>query len=1097
MEVGSSSLAQTMNSSGQPNSVGECALPLSLAQRQLWSLLEMWPECEAFRALVVLKLEGRLDVGALDKSLNELNRRHDALRVRFGFESGKPVQLLHLVSEARINILPMWEADGRSFEERISELVRDERARKFDLRRGPLIRTTLVSSEGDLHVLMVSIHHLIMDAWSINVFLEDLAADYNRFASGSAGAQSLPIGDGFRDFVASQSEHIADNTRASAKFWTAALEGAPPLLALPTDRPRPSIRDFEGKAFQCPLGELSNELRAGARAGGVTPFIFMLSAFFILLYRYSGQASLVVGTLHANRPRGRFSRTIGYLAGTLLLRADLDGAQTVQDVLQATKRRVLDSYEHPNIPIQEVLSALRVDTSLHSQPFFQTMFVFQPTERTLPKLQGIDVAALDRAADKSKYDLSFSVNHVAGRFELNVEYSTALFDERTVRRMVEHYLGILRQMSRAPKQSVGHLSVLTGADVARLRNWSDGPSSCVDARASLRVEIEAAIARFGARIAVADATQRLTYAELSDRADTLARKLRIRLRYAGSAERLVGICLTPSTGFVVAMLAAMKAGAVYVPLDPKDTTGKQRFVVNDSGLRIVITDAESARMVEEMDVESLRIDSNGSLPSDLDPSEELPFESQFTYLIYTSGSTGKPKGSAISSRAFLNLVRWYTAEFELRCDDAVAVISPMMFDLTQKNIFGALAVGAKIVFPAMELFDPRTILGWIADEHVTWINSAPSAFYTLVAASSPGCSEMDRLRWVILGGEKIDVKRIAPVLGNEGRAAIVNTYGPTECTDVVTFHVLDGDESSRAPVSIGRPIPGTKILILDKANQVVPVGIFGEIHVAGLCVSEGYVNRPQLTAEKFIDIGFDQETMHTCPLAEAARQPSMQIVKVYRTGDIGRWRDNGTIEFAGRADSQVKVNGCRVELGEVEEALKSIDGVADAVVVCCERGSASSHLAGFLLPCQKDLIDVNVVWNSIRTMLPPYMIPSTLAVIDTFPLNANGKIDRPQLLLQAEQPVLEANASEPVGLYECTLCRIWSDVLGIERTANVDADFFHLGGTSLSAFTLLAQIKNAFDVEFSMRELYETRSISSMARAVERALARQARLPAR
>ncbi|MGX7829146.1 non-ribosomal peptide synthetase [Actinokineospora sp. 24-640] len=980
--------------------------PVSSGQRRLWLLEQLHPGRPAHNVPYAFRLRGGLDVTALAEALRLLGTRHESLRTVF----------LDLRGEPRQMILPeppfALETAGGPADPRA--LADAEARTPFDLATEAPVRARLVRLGADDHLLLVTLHHIVCDGWSTKLLFAELAAAYESLVDGQEpdlGPEPLR----YQDFSRWQTEWLAgpagDELRA---HWVAALDGAPPVLELPTDHARPAVLSMAGgiQRFTWP-GELAERLAAFARAERVTPFMVLVAAWNVLLHRRTGQTDLVVGTNVANRGREETEGTVGFFVNTLALRTRIDPAAGFRALLAAVRETVLAAQAHQDLPFEAVVDAVRPPRSTAHHPVVQTLVGVEDSESDILTLPGLAVERVESHSGTAKWDLELALTATAGRIAGSLEYDSALYEPATAQALLGNLRTLLTAGIADPERPVDRLPILTDAERERvLRTWNP-PTRARQAGRLVHELAEATADRTSDATALVFESGAMTYAELEARANQLAHHLRAAGVGRGS---LVGICLPRSLELVVAMQGVLKSGAAYVPLDPVHPAQRIAYMLGDSGARIVLTTPELAGTLPA-DVPTLfltEVSGPAHRPQRITEPDDL------AYVIYTSGSTGKPKGVMVPHAGVCNLVDELVRLAGITAADRVLQFASFGFDVSVADIMSSLTAGATLVLAARADLQPGPDLArTINDNGVTVAGLPPTVLRLMDPAAVPG------LRTVMAGGEACPAEvaaRWAP--GRE----FTNIYGPTETSIWVTSTPCDGTEN---PLPIGHPVAANECHILDAHLEPVPVGVPGELCVGGVGVVRGYLGKPALTADRFVPDPF-------------SGRPGARL---YRTGDLARFRADGRIEFLRRMDDQVKVRGYRVELGEVQAAIGACDGVRAAVVVTREDVPGDVRLVAYVVAEDGRAVDAAALRAALRQSLPEYMVPSAFVPVDTIPRNASGKLDRAAL------PAPEAAAGEralvPAGTpLERAIVEVWREVLRVERIG-ADDNFFDVGGNSL------------------------------------------------
>jgi amino acid adenylation domain-containing protein len=1033
-------------------------LPLSFAQERLWFFDRLVPGSSVYNVPVVTPVAG-VDAAVMERVLTEVVRRHESLRTTFAEHEGRPVQVIRPaapVSLARIDLSHLPEGERAAEAQRI---IGEESNRPFDLTEGPLFRAALVEA-GEAQALVLVMHHIVSDGWSMDVLQREIEALYGAFAAGRPSPLPEPALQ-YADFAVWQRAHLSgDVLEGQLAFWKRHLEGAPALLDLPTDRPRPAVQTFVGATQTVRVGRRAGEaLAAVAREEGATPFMALLAAFSVLLSRYAGQDDVVVGSPIAGRGRTEIEGMIGFFVNSLVLRTDVSGDPTFRQLLAQVRETTLGAYAHQDVPFEKLVEELRVERSLAHSPLFQVMFALQntaaspSTDGEMPEGDEGDEDGADAVGGLSaaKFDLSVSLTEAGGGFAGSIEYNTDLFDAATVRRLGRHFAALVEAAATRPDVPLSHLSMLGEAErttVVETWNATDAP---LPAEETVHAALEAVARRRADAVAVSFEGTEITYGELNARANRLAHRLR-----ALGVGRDVPVAISVERGpdMVVALLGAMKAGGAYLPVDPAYPRDRRAYMLADSGAPVLLTQSALVADLPEHAARVVLLDGAEDAgliarESDGDPSP-LSGGDDLAYVIYTSGSTGRPKGVMVPHRGVVNLAAAQRRAFAIDEESRLLQFASFSFDAAAADVVQALLTGARLhLAPQERLMPGPDFVRLIDGERISVATLPPSVLSALGDAALP------TLRTLASAGEALGpeiVRRWAP-----GRR-FLNAYGPTETTVCAT--IAEGEDGTRRP-SIGRPIDNLRVYVVDAALRPLPIGVPGEICVGGIGVARGYLRRPGLTAEKFVADPFS----------------SVPGARMYRTGDRGRWLADGTIDYLGRIDEQVKVRGFRIEPGEIEAVLETAPSVADAVVVVRTDGG-DRRIVAYVVPGSGETVDAPALKQHAASRLPDYMVPAAVVAIDAVPLTPNGKVDRKAL------PAPEMEATEayvaPRTDTERALAAVWAELLGRE-TVGIHDDFFALGGHSLSATRLVSRVRDTMRVEVPLRVLFERPTVAAFA----------------
>ncbi|HEJ5503628.1 TPA: pyoverdine non-ribosomal peptide synthetase PvdD, partial [Pseudomonas aeruginosa] len=1044
-------------------------LALSFAQERQWFLWQLEPESAAYHIPSALRLRGRLDVDALQRSFDSLVARHETLRTRFQLEGGRSYQQVQPAVSVSIEREQFGE---EGLIERIQAIV----VQPFDLERGPLLRVNLLQLAEDDHVLVLVQHHIVSDGWSMQVMVEELVQLYAGYSRGlDVVLPALPIQ--YADYALWQRRWMeAGEKERQLAYWTGLLGGEQPVLELPFDRPRPARQSHRGAqlGFELPR-ELVEAVRALAQREGASSFMLLLASFQALLYRYSGQADIRVGVPIANRNRVETERLIGFFVNTQVLKADLDGRMGFDELLAQARQRALEAQAHQDLPFEQLVEALQPERNASHNPLFQVLFNHQSEIRSVtPEVQLEDLRLEGLAWDgqTAQFDLTLDIQEDENGIWASFDYATDLFDASTVERLAGHWRNLLRGIVANPRQRLGELPLLDAPERRQtLSEWNPAQRECA-VQGTLQQRFEEQARQRPQAVALILDEQRLSYGELNARANRLAHCLIAR---GVGADVPVGLALERSLDMLVGLLAILKAGGAYLPLDPAAPEERLAHILVDSGVRLLLTQGHlRERLPRQAGVEVLAIDGlvlDGYAESD--PLTTLSADN-LAYVIYTSGSTGKPKGTLLTHRNALRLFSATEAWFGFDERDVWTLFHSYAFDFSVWEIFGALLYGGRLVIvPQWVSRSPEDFYRLLCREGVTVLNQTPSAFKQLmvVACSADMATQQPALRYVIFGGEALDLQSLRPWFQRFGdrQPQLVNMYGITETTVHVTYRpVSEADLEGGLVSPIGGTIPDLSWYILDRDLNPVPRGAVGELYIGRAGLARGYLRRPGLSATRFVPNPF----------------PGGAGERLYRTGDLARFQADGNIEYIGRIDHQVKVRGFRIELGEIEAALAGLAGVRDAVVLAHD-GVGGTQLVGYVVADSAE--DAERLRESLRESLkrhlPDYMVPAHLMLLERMPLTVNGKLDR-QALPQPDASLSQQAYRAPGSELEQRIAAIWVEILGVERVG-LDDNFFELGGHSLLLLMLKERIGDTCQATLSISQLMTHASVAEQAACIE------------
>ena len=1039
---------------------GAAATPASLGQRRLW-LLDQLGAGSAYLVGIVVRLDGVLDVEALEAGLRSIVARHQVLGACFHEQAG---MLMQRPAHAPALRLPAADLSAMPAAERAAALDRQRTAflqAPIDLSQGPPLRARLWRLAPDAHVMALAIHHIVWDGWSGSVFWHELQQAYAAQTSGQP-AELPPLPLQYADFARWQCRQLdSPALQQQADFWRRALQGSPALLELPTDRPRPAQQDFGGDHVGVALGAaLTAQLKALAREHEVSLFVVLLAGWGLLLSRLSGQHDVVIGTPVANRQRPEFEALIGFFANTLALRLDSSGPLDTAAWLQHVRRRCRAALANQDLPFDRVVEDQQPARGAGHAPLYQAMFSLQAWPAATLSLAGVQVTFSATPARAAPCDLLLELLDRGGELSGSLTFATRLFDRSTVQRWAGHLLTLLAGLAAGGRQDVHRLPLLTADELQALQRFN-ATSTPIPLDQGLHVQFEQQARRTPEAVAIVFEGQRLSYAALDRRANQLAHALR---QQGAEPGELIPLLMPRSADHVAAQLAVLKAGAACVPIDPDFPLERQLFLLRDCGARRVVTagrvaaqDHAPALALFALDAIAARLDACSPLPPGLPGRADA-----VAFVMYTSGSTGEPKGVEVTHQAVTRLAV-NNGFLQLRPDDAVAHASNPAFDASTFELWPALLNGARVVVvPPDTVLEPARFQATLVGEGVSILWLTVGLFNQYVHALAPA---FRRLRCLIVGGDVLDPGPVRHVLQHSPPQRLFNGYGPTEATTFATMHPVADVPADATAIPIGRPIANTQVHILDSHGQPVPIGVRGEIHIAGLGVARGYLHRPGLTAQRFIADPF---------------RPGHRMV---RTGDLGRWRPDGSVEYLGRNDRQIKLRGFRVEPGEIEAQLRAHPAVREAVVVAREDTPGDKRLVAYLTLPEAEALDAGTLRAHLARVLPAPMLPAAFVRLAALPLTPNGKLDR--AALPAPEPhaaAADAHAA-PQDPTEAAIAQTWQALLQVGQVGRHD-DFFQLGGHSLLALQAVARLRESLGVDMALRDLFAHPTVSGLAAAV-------------
>jgi amino acid adenylation domain-containing protein/FkbM family methyltransferase len=1046
-------------------------LPLSFAQQRLWFLHQLEPESSFYHCPATLRLSGPLNVSALQQTFAEIIRRHEVLRTTFPARHGEPMQVIAPSLEFELPLTDLSQIEPGKRESVARRLAEEAAEQPFDLAGGPLLRASLLKLGAEEHIVLFTMHHIVSDGWSMGVLIKEVSVLYEAYSRGEASPlRELPIQ--YADYAVWQREWLQGEVLAEQlNYWREQLRGVPEVLELPTDRVRPAVQNYRGaqQRFSLPA-EVSHELKRLSRQQGVTLFMTLLAAWQVLLWRYTGQSEIVVGSPIAGRNSRETENLIGFFVNTLVLRTELRADETFTELLRRVRRVTLEAYAHQDVPFEKLVEELQPERNLSHTPLFQVMLVLQNAPTAELDLGELQLSATEEESQTAKFDLTLALKESDGALRGALNYNTELFEPEIIERLLGHFQQLLTQVAGDPESRLSQLRLTTEAEEQQLLvEWNETASAYPEG--SIAQLFEAQVARTPEAVALIFGAEEVSYAELNRRANQLAHYLR---QQGVSLEMVVGVMLERSVELVVSLLAILKAGGAYLALDPEYPIERLAFMVEDAAVPLLVAgqqqlDALPAQHAEVLsraarilclDSERAKIrQENESNPASGATADNL------AYVIYTSGSSGRPKGVSVTQRAVIRLVK-ETDFCSFSSTDVFLQLAPVSFDASTFELWGSLLNGARLIVMPPQSTSLVELGSALKRYGVTTLWLTAGLFHLMVDERLP---DLLGVRQLLAGGDVLSAAHVERFLEAATESVLINGYGPTENTTFSCTHRMGaGWKSKNGSVPIGRPISNTQVYVLDERLQPAPIGVVGELYLAGDGLARAYVGRPEFTAEKFVP--------HPHSTEPGAR--------LYGTGDRVRYSGDGTLEFLGRVDEQVKVRGFRVELGEVEAVLDQCRGVSRSIVVSGEGLSCEKRLVAYVVPDGDVKPTTQEIFSFLQKKLPTYMLPSAVVIIDELPLTPNGKVDRRAL------PVPEIGRNDSTQEYatpqtqiEELMSEIWAGVMKREQVSMSD-NFFDLGGHSLIATQLISRVREAFNVELSVRSLFATPTVRGLAEAV-------------
>jgi amino acid adenylation domain-containing protein len=1041
-------------------------VPLSFAQELLWLLDQLNPNLSVYSVPRAMRAQGPLDVGALRRVLDTIVNRHEVLRTTFALRDDHPVQVIAEQATVDLRQIDLSGVPAATQDQEVQRLLLEEALRPFDLARDLMFRAVLLKLAPEDHVLFLGTHHIASDGWSKSVLFEELKTLYGAYTNGQPSPlPELPIQ--YADFAVWQRQELEGKSlEKQLAYWKQQLAGAPPLLELHGDRPRPAVQTFRGAFVRVVYPKpLADAFKALSQKEGATLFMTLLAAFDAWVYRCTGQEDVVLGTPIAGRNRPEMEGLIGYFTNTLALRSDVSGNPTFRELLGRVRHMALAAYEHQDLPFEKLVVELKPERNLSYSPVFQILFSVGHVGAQVPDLPGLTTTPVEVDRGVTKFDLTVGMTDRKDGLAVNFEYSTDLYEAATISRMLESFRVLLEGIVANPDCRVNDLPLLPAAEREQVvAGWNDTRADLPqDARVHRLIEAQAE--RTPDAPAICFGGRQLTYRELNTRANQLAHYLR---QQGVGPEVLVGLCVERSLDMAVGLLGVLKAGGAFLPLDPSYPKSRLDAMLRDARVPVLLTQQHLRERLPAHHAAVICLDADGpaiAAESDADPAAPVAPDHP-AYVIYTSGSTGTPRGVVVTHRSLVNHNLAAIKLYGFGPDDRVLQAASLSFDIAVEEIFPTWVAGAAVVLRPPDLpLAGVPFLHWLGQNRVTVLD-LPTAFWHEWVSDLSALREPlpESLRLVIVGGEKAQAPVFAAWRKLAGdRVRWVNTYGPTEATVIATAHEPAADDEA-AELPIGRPIANTQAYILDRSLRPVPVNVTGELYLAGVGVARGYLNQPGRTAERFLPCPFGTE-----PGA-----------RMYRTGDLARFRADGSIEFLGRADHQVKIRGFRIEPGEIEAVLGRHPAVREVVVLAREDAAGPKRLVAYVVP-GGEAPAARALQDYVRERLPDYMVPAAFVFLPALPKTPNGKVDRKALPApgSADTPTGSAFVA-PRDAVEAELAMLWESILGV-RPVGVRDDFFELGGHSLLAVRLFARIQQVFGKSLSLATMFRAPTVEQLA----------------
>ncbi|MCP4162574.1 MAG: amino acid adenylation domain-containing protein, partial [Deltaproteobacteria bacterium] len=1030
--------------------------PMTYGQRSMWYYDQLQKGNPVYNIINAIKINGNLELSILDKVLKTLVDRHESLRTVFSKENEIPSQkiLNDIILNVEIEEVPSVDNINDFLENRLKVEVLKE----FDLEKGPLLKILLLKFGNDESILSLTTHHIISDAWSNGIFIREFISLYDSLVKD----KEIKLGKidyQFVDYTLWQNKWLEDpSVKTIVDYWREKLEN-PPVLELSTDYPRPPELSFSGGFVPVSIDEkIVAKINDICNKKKITPFVFLLSVFKIFLYRYSNQNDISVGTVVANRSNMDIQNIIGYFMNTLVLRSSISNKNTFIEYLNQVKDVTLEAFRYQDVPFDKLLEELNPVRDKARTPYFQTMFIFHTTEKVDLKLSRLEIEEYEIHSGMSPFDLRLQLTEKDNIISGALDYNSSIFTKETVERMVENFLVLLDSAVHDIGLRISDIEIISKEERQKILSDFNDKEIIYPKDKTIINLFEEQVEKTPENIAVVFENIELTYRQLNEKANMVGYYLRD--NFDVMPDDFVGVLLGRSEKMIIALLGILKAGAAYVPIDPEYPKDRIEYMIEDSSPKVVLSESNIKHINNDfVDINEVLISTKktANLNININPNN-------YIYAIYTSGSTGRPKGSVIRHVNFINLINWFTTDYVADQNENFLILTSYSFDLTQKNFYAPLVVGGVLFLSSAKLFDPNFILFELSNHKIKNLNCTPRMFDSILQMDeNNNYKNLITLRKVFLGGEQIDLIGLNK-WNSSGRchAKIFNTYGPTECTDICLSHELDWRVDTKT-VPLGTPISNNKIFITNEYLNIIPIGVSGELCISGVGLGRGYLNKPELTAEKFVE------------------NPYLPEERMYRTGDLAKWLPDGNIEFLGRIDDQVKLRGFRIELGEIENSLLQHVNISSAVVLAQEEIVGDQQLIAYFVSDKE--LEFAELRSFLSKSLPDYMIPSFFVFMEQLPLTPNGKIDKKSLPEVDRSINSQVEYVAPWNEIQEKLVWIWQEVLGIERIGILD-NIFELGGHSLKATRVVSQIIKELEVDISLRDIFSNPTIESLGNVI-------------
>ena len=1057
-------------------------LPASFAQDRLWFLDQLEPGTAAYNLVRAFRISGPLNVNALTSAIGAVIERHESLRTIFESVDGEARQVVLSDVDVQVPILNLADLPESEREREALRIASEEGKRPFDLTRGPLLRTVLLQVSRDQYILVLAMHHIITDGWSISILFRELAHCYEAYASGrEPELPELPIQ--YVEYAQWQREYITGEVLAKqVQYWKNKLAGAETILDLPTDRPRPTTHSWHGATEELIFeSQVRAALKEFAQSEGATLFMVSMASFQALLWRYTSQDSILVGTPTAARSQIEIENLVGFFVNTLVFRADFTPDVTFRDLVRQVRACALEAYAHQDVPFEKLVEELVPQRSMNTSPLFQVMFTFQNIPKQVFEISGLKMKELEFETGIAKFDLAVEAfeDDEDDEFHCRFEYNTDLFEKQTILRELGHFRNLVNAVLKNPDEPLARIALMDEREREQtVVQWNN---TATDYPRDL--PIHSAFERQAARTPDATALvfqgERIPYWRINEDANRLAHYL---IKKGVGPGNLVGVSIERSPELTVALLGALKTGAAYVPLDPSYPLQRLASTLEDTRAECVLSNNGIGKKLPDTVRNLIMLDSEAEPirnESPLNPAMNIMGLSRVerAYVLYTSGSSGRPKGVEGTHRGAINRMRWMWERYPFKAGEVCCQKTNVGFVDSVWEIFGPLLAGVpSVILPQQAVLDPEELLQILAEQRVTRIVLVPSLLRALLEHAPNLEERLPELKLWSCSGEVLTWELARRFRKGYPGAKLLNIYGSSEVAADVTWHEVreeeeEEDAQGTVSVPIGRPISNAQVYVLDRNLNAVPVGVRGEIYVGGDGLALGYWQQPEMTGERFV----------SNPIAPERSQ------RLYRTGDLGRWRSTGEIEYLGRMDGEVKVRGMRIDLGEIETVLASHRWVEEAVVELSGEG-AEQRLVAYVVAGEEGTPSARELRRHVRSKLPEHMAPASYVRVEELPLLPSGKVNRRALAGLAGVALSDQGTVAARTEVEQKLAGIWAEVLKVKEVG-VDQNFFELGGHSLLVLQVMARIRREFDVELGVRTMFEEPTIAGLASEVERARA--------